>query len=69
VEKGGVLRHVKTEEVARSLYGDFWNLQIDDISDAFYANYLFGADVNVPSDFSPAAAQSSVTYPSDSLAP
>jgi hypothetical protein len=68
VAKGGVLRWVKTEQIATDLYGADWNKHIDDLSDALYTNYSFGADVNGLSDFSPAAIQASVTYPSDSLA-
>ncbi|MFZ2804690.1 MAG: hypothetical protein WA001_05755, partial [Patescibacteria group bacterium] len=67
VDKGGVLRWVKGEAVAASLYGSNWNQMIDDISDAFYSNYTFGADINGLSDFNPATAQASVEFPSDSL--
>jgi len=67
VSKNGVLRWVKTEAVAISLYGSNWNYMIDDISDAFYTNYHFGTDINSSSDFSPPAEQASVSYPSDSL--
>lgn len=48
----GVLRWVKSEDVARSLYGADWNTKIDDISDVFYTNYTFGADVNAATEFS-----------------
>jgi len=40
--KGGVLRWVKTEEVAKGLFGQNWNKQVDDITEAFYVNYKFG---------------------------
>lgn len=53
VSDGGVLRWVKTEELATSLYGSAWNTKIDDISDAFYTNYVFGAEVVSSTDFSP----------------
>lgn len=43
--KGGVLRWVQTEEVARSYFGNNWNQHVDDISEAFYVNYTFGAPV------------------------
>lgn len=48
VAKGGVLRWVKTEEVARGLYGDNWNTKTDDISEAFYVNYTFGEPIDHP---------------------
>jgi hypothetical protein len=69
VVKGGVLRKIGSEAVAISLYGPNWNHMIDDISDAFFTNYTFGADVLGTSDYSPTAAMASVTYPSDSLQP
>jgi len=43
--KGGVLRWVKTEAIARGLFGNTWNTQVDDISEAFYANYTFGKPI------------------------
>lgn len=67
VEKGGILRWVTSEALAAELYGADWNMKIDDINDAFYANYTFGADVNSTADYSPAAAMASVQFPSDSL--
>ena len=68
VAKGGALRWVKTEAAAIELYGSNWNTTIDDIGDAFYANYTFGNDVTGLSDFNPTTVQASVSYPSDSLA-
>jgi len=69
VAKGGVLRKIGSEALAISLYGSNWNHMIDDISDAFYTNYTMGLDINAASDYDPAAAKASVTYPSDSLQP
>lgn len=40
--KGGVLRWVQTEDVAKGLFGTNWNQHVDDISEAFYVNYTFG---------------------------
>ena len=42
VARGGVLRWVSTEAIARALFGDNWNKQIDDVSDAFFVNYRIG---------------------------
>jgi hypothetical protein len=61
VTRYGVLRWVKTEALANTLYGSSWNLKIDDISDAFFANYSFGADINSISDYNPSAETASVT--------
>ena len=45
VTRGGVLRWVKTEDVARGWFGAQWNTFIDDVSEAFYENYTFGQPV------------------------
>lgn len=42
VEKGGILRWIKTPAIAASLYGTTWNKKVDDISDAFFGSYKFG---------------------------
>lgn len=55
VGRGGVLRWVATEELAVTLYGSNWNTKIDDIPDAFYTNYTFGADISAASDFNVSA--------------
>jgi len=67
VAKGGVLRWVTTETAAVALYGSNWNTKIDDINDAFYANYTFGNNVTGLADFNPAQVEASVSVPSDSL--
>ncbi len=51
VSRGGVLRPIASEDVAQSLYGENWNQHIDDISDTFFGNYTFGADVEVSADY------------------
>jgi hypothetical protein len=67
VDRGGVLRWVKGESLAIALYGPYWNRMIDDISDAFYVNYVFGSDVNSTADYNTSVAGASVTWISDSL--
>jgi len=57
VGPGGVLRWIASEDVARALYGDNWNQQIDDIADPFYVNYTFGSDVNTAADFNPTSVK------------
>jgi hypothetical protein len=52
VSKGGVLRWIKTEEVAKALYGEDWAKKVDDLSDVFYMNYSFGSEIIVTSDYS-----------------
>lgn len=51
VAKGGVLRWVKTEADAASLYGSDWNKKIDDINDALFSSYSYGADITPSAPF------------------
>jgi len=61
VARYGVLRWVATESLAISLYGSNWNQKIDDISDAFYANYSFGSNINGIGDYNPSLETATVT--------
>lgn len=45
IAPGGVLRWVSSEVVAKKLYGDTWNKQVQDVSDAFISNYTIGAPI------------------------
>ncbi len=68
VARGGVLRPVKSEAAAMALYGADWNrTKVDDISEAFYANYRFGADINSATDFNVSGETSAVANISDNL--
>lgn len=51
VSQYGVLRWLKTENIAKKLYGDDWNKKIDDVADTFFTNYLVGSDVGVAGDY------------------
>jgi len=51
VDAMGTLRWVNSEVLAANLYGNNWNKQIDDVSDAFFTNYKIGSDVSQSSDF------------------
>ncbi len=51
VYKGGELQWLKTEDVARGIYGDSWASKVDDINEAFYVNYRFGTPIGGASDF------------------
>jgi hypothetical protein len=46
VSKGGVLRPIPDQETAKRLYGSNWNKLIDDLPDAFFANYKVGEAVS-----------------------
>ncbi|MFH1766573.1 MAG: hypothetical protein ABH826_00550 [Patescibacteria group bacterium] len=50
VEHGGTLRWLKTEIVAKSLYGDSWSTYVDDIPDAFFPYYNLGEPIEEPGD-------------------
>src|SRR3989339_39223 len=45
VTRGGVLRWVTTENVAREIYGDDWNQMIDDVNVAFFFSYTIGEPI------------------------
>ncbi len=61
VSRGGILRWLTTEAVARALYGSNWNRNVDDVADTFYGNYSFGADITSATSFSPSAETSAAT--------
>ena len=54
VDESGVLRHVGSEQLAQTLYGAEWKDKIDDVPDAFFANYRVGTDIQTESDYNPA---------------
>lgn len=53
VDRGGVLRHVATEQLARTLYNLNWNDRVDDVPDAFFTNYRVGTAIQTASDYNP----------------
>lgn len=53
VARGGVLRWIKTEELAIALYGQKWNTKVDDIVDSFYSNYTFGSEITSDTEYDP----------------
>ncbi|MFH1078528.1 MAG: Ig-like domain-containing protein [Patescibacteria group bacterium] len=61
IAKGGELRWVKTEADAITLYGADWNKKIDDISEAFFANYRYGADITPSAPFNVQTEMNSAT--------
>lgn len=48
VDRGGTLRHVTTPEIAASMYGSKWNTFVDDLSEAFFFNYIIGEPITAP---------------------
>lgn len=57
VTRGGWLRWVQTEELARGLFGSDWNRRVSDVPDAFFTNYRIGLDIGAVSDFLEATQQ------------
>lgn len=53
VDRGGVLRHVVSEQMAETLYGIAWKNQIDDIPDGFFINYRIGTPIETANDYQP----------------
>lgn len=53
VDRGGVLRHITTEQLAMTLYGISWKQQVDDLPDSFFANYRVGTAIQSATDFDP----------------
>lgn len=45
IEAGGVLRWIRSSEVAAALYGSNWKTKVHDVSDAFFGSYTFGEDI------------------------
>lgn len=68
ISQDGKLRHVTSESLATALYGSTWNKQIDDISDAFYTDYVFGTPLNSISELNVTFVKQAVFYPSDIMA-
>lgn len=54
VDRGGVLRHVGSEQLAQTLYGLSWKSNVDDVADAFFVNYRIGTGIDMAQDYKPA---------------
>lgn len=66
IDAHGVLRWLKTEALAKALYGDNWMEKIDDIPDPFFVNYQMGSDISGTGDFSPLSiAEAAVSINAD----
>lgn len=61
VAKGGVLRWVRTEAVAQSLYGANWREMVEDLPDAFFTNYTTGDAIEGLADYNPETVSNEVT--------
>ncbi len=54
VDQGGVLRWVKTQQLAETLFGLNWKNRIDDVPDSFFVNYRVGAPLETANEYNPA---------------
>lgn len=46
VEPGGVLRWIRSETLAQSLYGTHWSERVIDLPDVFFGNYTLGQPID-----------------------
>lgn len=53
VGNNGLLRWIKTEALAKALYGENWSLLVDDVPDSFFVNYDVGDPVENESEYEP----------------
>jgi hypothetical protein len=53
VTKGGTLRWVKSEGIAKALYGEKWGKLVDDVPDSFFTNYNVGNPIDDSSEYNP----------------
>jgi hypothetical protein len=67
VERHGVLRPIASEEVAKAIYGDNWNQQVDDISESFYGDYTYGDPISSADGFDISEQMTSVESINDNI--
>lgn len=53
VDRGGILRHVQSEQLAETLYGLAWKGNVHDIPDGFFTNYRVGTPIQTAPDYNP----------------
>ena len=59
VSKGGVLRWIKSEEIAVCIFGSNWSSLVSDLPDSFFVNYTTGAELTTCSDYDKVAIMAS----------
>lgn len=67
VQPGNVLRVIGDEATAVLLFGADWNKKVSDISEAFFADYVFGDSLSVQGGVNLAALNVSPKYPSGNM--
>jgi hypothetical protein len=68
VSRGGVLRWVKTADLASTFFGTDWEKKIVAVPEVFVTNYNYGADINIAADYNLATEQAIVTIDQDKMA-
>lgn len=61
VAKGGSIRAIGSETVAKSLYGSTWNKMIDDVPDGFFSNYKIGQTLDEATMYSVSGEKANAT--------
>ncbi|MDO8599242.1 MAG: hypothetical protein Q7S02_03985 [bacterium] len=61
VDRGGVLRWVQTEVVARALYGATWHRIVDDLPVEFFSQYSIGSPIDGHEDYDPESVRRGTT--------
>lgn len=61
VDRGAILRHVGSEQLAQTFYNINWKNQIDDIPDAFFVNYRIGNAITSATEYKPADVTAQTT--------
>ncbi len=67
VDRAGTLRWIRTEAIARSLYGDDWAKKVVDLPDEFFASYRLGTDIESQAGFDVQNMLGSIRDPDDNL--
>lgn len=52
VSRNGLIRAIGSEAVAKSLYGNAWSKQVDDMPDGFFPNYTIGSPIEIAGQYS-----------------
>lgn len=55
------MRWIHNEEIASQMYGQYWNLMVEDIPDAFFVNYIEDEPIQSVTDYTPANIVSEIT--------
>lgn len=67
VGRFGTLRWITSEDIAKKLYGPDWNKRVDDVTDAFFNDYIIGGDINNADQFKVGEEYAAVKNPSDNI--